>query len=453
MFEKGLPGGAMAVLDRYVLIFLILLAGTALLCPGYAEAERKPDGSDEVWQGSFADGSLLTWERLDEMLDAHKKWLALAKEWMDVDLTKTGVEEYDWEVWPPIMAEGRFVLPEAVLTGVNLAGAVLAGADLQETVIPGANLQGADLRYANLKHALLDNTNLQETYLHHANLQGADLRGTSLKGAQLTAADLTQASLNDADLTEADLVYTNLYGAYLLNANMKGALYEPKPGGMPDIAATGTARNLETMRFRDFPNGLVALRRAFKDHGYRRQEREINYALKRSQWENNWNRVTQSPADFNLGNWLEAVFNYAAFDLTVRYGLEPGRALKALGLLILLFTIPYTVAFAAIVKADGIWRYWDPERLRPHIGTDEPELMTVRGWRAVAWGFWFSVLSAFHFGWRELNVGNWLARIQPRAYALRPSGWVRTVSGIQSLLSVYLLALWALTYFGNPFEY
>ena len=65
---------------------------------------------------------------------------------------------------------------------------------------------------------------------------------------------------------------------------------------------------------------------------------------------------------------------------------------------------------------------------------------------------YFSVLSAFHLGWRELNVGTWISRMQPREYTLRATGWVRTVSGIQSLLSVYLLALWVLTYFGRPFE-
>jgi hypothetical protein len=35
---------------------------------------------------------------------------------------------------------------------------------------------------------------------------------------------------------------------------------------------------------------------------------------------------------------------------------------------------------------------------------------------------------------------------------MKGTGWVRTVSGIQSLISVYLLALAALTYFGRPFE-
>jgi hypothetical protein len=57
-----------------------------------------------------------------------------------------------------------------------------------------------------------------------------------------------------------------------------------------------------------------------------------------------------------------------------------------------------------------------------------------------------------HLGWRELNVGNWISRMQPREYTLQATGWVRFVSGLQFILSVYLLALWALTYFGRPFE-
>jgi len=48
--------------------------------------------------------------------------------------------------------------------------------------------------------------------------------------------------------------------------------------------------------------------------------------------------------------------------------------------------------------------------------------------------------------------GNWIARIQPRDYTLGARGWVRTVSGIQSLISMYLRVLWVLTYFGRPFE-
>jgi hypothetical protein len=79
--------------------------------------------------------------------------------------------------------------------------------------------------------------------------------------------------------------------------------------------------------------------------------------------------------------------------------------------------------------------------------------LPLQRWRE-AWrsAFYFSLLSAFHFGWRDLNVGSWLQRIQPREYGLRATGWVRVVSGLQSLLSVFLIALWAITYFGGALE-
>jgi hypothetical protein len=54
--------------------------------------------------------------------------------------------------------------------------------------------------------------------------------------------------------------------------------------------------------------------------------------------------------------------------------------------------------------------------------------------------------------WRELERGHLDDRLQPREYTIRATGWVRTVLGIQSLMRVYLLALWVLTYFGRPFE-
>ncbi|MGH8614943.1 MAG: hypothetical protein ACREYF_23715, partial [Gammaproteobacteria bacterium] len=69
----------------------------------------------------------------------------------------------------------------------------------------------------------------------------------------------------------------------------------------------------------------------------------------------------------------------------------------------------------------------------------------------VVHAIYFSLLSAFHIGWRELNVGNWITRLQFHSYTLQARGWVRAVSGFQSLMGVYLLALWVLSYFGRPF--
>ena len=83
---------------------------------------------------------------------------------------------------------------------------------------------------------------------------------------------------------------------------------------------------------------------------------------------------------------------------------------------------------------------------------DVDRIWTEGPWRALLWGLYFSMLSAFHIGWRDLNVGTWITRIQPTEFALRGRGWVRIASGLQSLMSVYLVAMWVLTYFGRPFQ-
>ena len=63
----------------------------------------------------------------------------------------------------------------------------------------------------------------------------------------------------------------------------------------------------------------------------------------------------------------------------------------------------------------------------------------------------FSLMSAFNISFRDINFGRWLRMLTKREYDLKAVGWARTVSGFQSLVSVYLIALWVLTYFGRPF--
>lgn len=65
---------------------------------------------------------------------------------------------------------------------------------------------------------------------------------------------------------------------------------------------------------------------------------------------------------------------------------------------------------------------------------------------------WFSVLSGFRFGWRDLSLGTWLALLQPTEYTLKASGWVRSASGLQALLGLFFVGLWAFCYFIGPLE-
>ena len=141
--------------------------------------------------------------------------------------------------------------------------------------------------------------------------------------------------------------------------------------------------------------------------------------------------------------------------------MNPGRALTILLTLIIPFTVIYAVPISTSPEfasdTTGIYRIRPEGSIEVADGkiesvtTQNVERLYTEGIPVLWHAFHFSLLSAFHIGWRELNVGNWLARLQKQEYTLRARGWVRTVSGVQSLISIYLLAIWALSYFGRPF--
>jgi uncharacterized protein YjbI with pentapeptide repeats len=338
-------------------------------------------------------------------------------------------------------------LTAARMGSANLIHADLSSANLMQTSLGAAELKGelGDPRRfhlgANLSHAKLIHANARETDLSYANLSHADLHDTNLSYANLRGADLDRASLSGADLSsanlsEADLIYTRFFGI--------------SKSHLPAFDQWQSVKNLSLIKFLGDAASTSAfrqLREDFRKNGMRTEERGITAALERAQ------------TDAKETNPLERGFRFVAFDLTAEYGNSPGRPLIILVLGMLLFALPY--ARALMTKMPGrpgaIWMVWHEDRLTNIFSDDSDKkkrerLSGLSLPKALLYGLYFSLLSAFHFGWRDLNVGNWISRIQPREYVLRASGWVRVVSGLQSLLSVYLVALWALTYFGRPFE-
>jgi len=199
---------------------------------------------------------------------------------------------------------------------------------------------------------------------------------------------------------------------------------------------------------------LTELRNAFKVAGLRREERQVTTALCRQQmrdggvWEGRWKRL--------LFDWPSA------------FGMLPGRPLRILFALCLVFTLPYTWAILRRPKSGDtepspsdsrIWQV--PLEKRVSAGDSKPTVLHIdihqRGLfrgviRALCLGLFFSLISSFSVGFRDLDVGRWIERIKRDESTLRATGWLRTVSGLQGLISFYLLALWLLTYFGRPFE-
>jgi uncharacterized protein YjbI with pentapeptide repeats len=365
-------------------------------------------------------------------------------------------------------------LPRANLGGVDLRGATLAGTDLDEATLDGADLRRADLGGARLVRADLGRANLEDakldsttsdddrgvTVLLEANLREANLRRASLVGVRLTDVDLTGANLYEATLRHARLVGVRLKDADVRRADLDEAIVELEPGSLPVAHSVALAQNLSGMRYERSPGSLIELREMFQKDGLRTQEREVTFAIRHTRNLQQWH---EGP----LG-MIESLFNWLLFDVTTRYGMVPGRPLRVLMFLIPLFALVYLPALLTRGRA-GIWAVPLEDRVHGRGSKPRPvRLGRSRRWlgapaapgarppiavlRLLRLALFFSVLSAFHLGWRDLNVGSWISRLQRREYTLRGTGWVRTVAGIESLVSVYLIAMWALAYFGRPFE-
>jgi hypothetical protein len=115
------------------------------------------------------------------------------------------------------------------------------------------------------------------------------------------------------------------------------------------------------------------------------------------------------------------------------------------------------ISFQRKASASAIYRVLPKDRIgvtRCGLGFLEPQVKRVSASPipGLIYAFQFSALSAFQIGWKEFTVGSWLTRIQRSEYSLTSKGWVRSASGIQAIVSVYLMVLAILSYFGRPFS-
>lgn len=238
------------------------------------------------------------------------------------------------------------------------------------------------------------------------------------------------------------------------------AIYAPA-SAPPDSYVAGM-KGLDAVTFpAGGETGLVQLRELLQKAGLRETERQATYAIERGR-----TRYFLEAWPTNPGEFIEGLFRLVAFQWTTGYGLEYGRPLELIvgvwAALIPVFLWPIWSqpprSRLSTSHPSGIYQVWPKDRVWLREGspvlesTARIQRLQRRGFSALGWAAWFSLLSAFSIGFREFSVGSWLSRVHPRQFTLEAAGWVRTVSGLQSLLSVYLLAMWVLTYFGRPFQ-
>jgi uncharacterized protein YjbI with pentapeptide repeats len=311
-------------------------------------------------------------------------------------------------------------------------------------------LRGTD--ELNFHQARLDFVSYRSATLWRTSFSGAVLRHSDLSGSIFVECDFSGADLSGARLTGASFGRgTNLSRAVLSSVDLSNAYFEPSD--VTDIFLSN-ATGLETLRF-NIPTAAMKLRKILKDNGQVSEAREVTAAIFR-------NSLASEPI------YSRAFSNYVQGGRLTHYGAKPWNAMLALLVLIPIFALVYGFAlFSAgssgiyvVHYIDGVLerneRRW-PVRLRltAHRRRARWDRCVQIARKASALArvpLYFSLLSAFQIGFHDFTVGTWISKLQSRPYSLKALGWVRTVVGIQALASVYLLALWVITYFANPFE-
>jgi pentapeptide repeat protein len=374
------------------------------------------------WAWKDSNGQKHDWSALKNLLDRHKAWV-----------------DSKGQVGTPLNVEGC-ELNGVILDGVDLREARFMSTKMREAWIVNSDLRGAVFLGVDLRNADLGESDMSSSYLDRVNLEGADLTGVKLANA-----DLKEVDLKEANLWLADLALTR---------------YEPISN--PPVRSASSALSLDYITYRTNPDALVQLRKMFKDGGFVDQERKVTYAIKKRE------AGLKREGCTAFGDWRDCVeygFNVALFDWTCHYGMSPGRALEIWVELLSLCWLVYAI-FIHIPGESGIYRL-----TKVRLSEEEPGEKQIRAARVslnpkwkyplrllrregsvVFWAGFFSLMSAFNIGFRDINFGRWLRLLPRTEYDLKAKGWARTVAGVQSLISVYLIALWLLTYFGRPFE-
>ncbi len=367
-------------------------------------------------------------------------------------------------------------LRRAQLTAADLQGAQLDGANLEGANLIGARLEGTTLTDANLRHSNLNEARMVAVDLSQAALTGADLFQTDLSGAQLFQTDLSGARIARTRLTDAQLFGADLSGALLMNADLRraqlsharlwgtnlfandlrgtaladldlaGVIFEPPMKNVNALQSRldelARARNLGLMTFFNDSRPLEELRRMLKRGDYGREHLEVTYAIRRGQRQ-------RASAEGTLGERAASLLQLVLVELPIEYGAAPLRPVLIVFVLIVAFAAIYMVMLVWPSPYWGeIWRIRPREQFARRSGDSAVrERLQARSLRDLPIALWFSFLAALNIGGRIFNIDDLFINCQREEFYLRATGWARTLSGIQALITLYLFLLTLLIFF------
>jgi len=330
-----------------------------------------------------------------------------------------------------------------VVSNLNLTGWDVSGSALTNVTFSKVVLRGADFSRCRLEDVGFTECDLGRAFFVDAVFVG----DCSFTTCQAPEADFARIAVNRNQSISFD--HSKLDGAGFTQATIdRGSFLDARLFGA-DFSGAG-------VQWRTFLGadeaGLHSVRNELRANGCRELERAVTRAIEYDR--------TQL-----LELWQLRAIRRLLFDFTCAYGAQPTRPLALIVWVWGLATLCYAgcVVFLGdsgllltVVRArrrsvgrplvTSVRLRFVPRRKR-HCRLARP--LGVIATLATAAAFSLHCAVTLKFQW--FDAGQWLRMLQKREYSVVPYGWARTLSGVQSLLSLYLVAMWLISTFGRPF--
>jgi uncharacterized protein YjbI with pentapeptide repeats len=360
-------------------------------------------------------------------------------------------------------------LEKSKLLMQNLKNAIFSDAHFEEADLLGSDLSGASCNNAQFVKVKAGGVNFHEADLFNCNFHGAWLVGVDFTNADLNSANLEGALLVSADLSGADLTHTEFKNTFLDNAKLDNANCRNIEWSGYFVGEEQEADILaDALKERDAHAKEVRYSQAFRNlFGY---SRSINPFISEEIMIQNYKRAKyiyrylkniyrsydlhETAREFHYRENRVATkltakpFSWLArkllFEWTYGYGSRPWRILWSSGIVILAFALGYFI-ISVLHAESGIYRSDNkpnaPERISPS---------SLRDFPCVLWNtLYFSLLTFATFGYGSITPQQWVKFFRLEEIEMKPVRWARIIAGFESLVGIYLLALFAKVIFGR----
>lgn len=245
-------------------------------------------------------------------------------------------------------------------------------------------------------------------------------------------------------MASASFSNTTMDSVHFALTDVAGVCLEPRTISEYTMKHLADAVNLDELVYYYYSDKLSQLKRYFEDNGYPAQAKKVNCALRR-----------------HGANLFETI----AFDLTSEYGSNRYRPLSIICLLAVLFALLY---FTLILRLGKSGMYVITTSAPDETGNVIKAAKSIncasfgsgrylwiipeRLLKIAGYAVFFSLINTVNIGFRDVNFGRLLRLLLPVKLDFESFGWMRSAAGLQSVLGVYLIALWALSYFSELFD-